>query len=91
MGGLAGPVQDSGSAVNLGVDDCAGRPLRAKGRCAQTKDRMRKASERTARLARLRPTVSGHRVKRVFSAGPLPGGVYGMEVTGATDFELLSL
>ena len=34
LGGLAGPVVDSSSAANLGVDDTAGRSRRCKGRSA---------------------------------------------------------
>eukprot|EP00959_Pyramimonas_sp_CCMP1952_P101435 2121998-Pyramimonas_sp.AAC.1 len=39
----------------------------------------------------MRPTISGKRCRNVFVAGPLPGAVYGREISGVSDHELLSL
>eukprot|EP00959_Pyramimonas_sp_CCMP1952_P415307 8702115-Pyramimonas_sp.AAC.1 len=82
---------DSDSATNLGVDFCAGRPSRVRGRNSKAKERFRRAKDRTDRLVRMRPTISGKRRRNVFVADPLPGAVYGREISGVTDHEFLSL
>jgi hypothetical protein len=89
LGGLAGPLVSS--AANLGVDDCVGRPRRVAGRSSKQKKREQKARGFVSRLARLRPLVGARVAKNVFASGALASELFGSEIYGVSDYELLRL
>eukprot|EP00959_Pyramimonas_sp_CCMP1952_P011562 242636-Pyramimonas_sp.AAC.1 len=84
-----GPISDS--SVNLGIDDAAGNCLRIQGRSNKLKIRVKLFQKRATRVANLRSVLGHRRTPGVFTAGPLPGVLYGSEVRGVTDYELLYL
>ncbi|CAK0864640.1 unnamed protein product, partial [Prorocentrum cordatum] len=88
------PLAGAGKAsvVNLGIDFAAGKPIRSAGggRGAKLKARLAAAAKKSRRLARLSKAV-GRKATKMFAAGPLAGGVFGPEVYGTSDRELLTL
>ena len=91
LGPLVGDISRD-RVTNLGVDYTAGRAVRApgKGRSAKLKERAAAALRKTRRLARLGSMV-GRKCVKVFAAGPLAGAVYGSDIFGVSDRELLDL
>ena len=88
MGQLGGsPVS---SAKNLGIDFAAGRARVAHGRMSARAKRLVQANLRRSKLWRLAKTV-GWRAKLIFTSGVMPATIYGAEVNGLSESELVSL
>ena len=75
---------------NLGIDYAPGKCRGAHGRCSARAKRFRQATARRLRLSRVCKVV-GLRAKLIFSSGVASGALYGAEVHGVSNSELLSL
>ncbi len=78
------------AAPNLGVDFAAGRRRAAHGRSNTRAQRLRKGFRRRKRLKRLAAVVGG-RALGIFTTGTLSGMIYGSEINGISDVELLKI
>ena len=85
LGSLAGPVVPS--AVNLGVDGAAGRPIRAPRRQAKFHKRTGTFGLRVGRILRQKGVLRGH-TRRILWTGALPSLTYGAAIHGVSDFVL---
>eukprot|EP00959_Pyramimonas_sp_CCMP1952_P077132 1612268-Pyramimonas_sp.AAC.1 len=92
LGPLVGPA--CSRVTNVGSDFTAGRPLRSRGRSAKLKARAAAALRKTRKFQGLQEALGRKRLKGLFvffAAGPLAGAVYGSDLSGVSDRELLSL
>eukprot|EP00959_Pyramimonas_sp_CCMP1952_P247192 5166868-Pyramimonas_sp.AAC.1 len=89
-GPLAGEAK--ASIVNLGIDAAAGKAVRARGqgRASKLKMRLAAAARKACRLRKLQKPL-GRKTTIFFAAGPVAGGIFGTEVYGVSDRELLAL
>ncbi|CAK0904509.1 unnamed protein product [Prorocentrum cordatum] len=88
---LGPPVGPACSRVtNLGSDFTSGRPVRSKGRSAKLKSRAAATLRKTKKLKGFQQ-VLGRKCLKVFAAGPMAGAVYGSDLFGISDRELLNL
>eukprot|EP00959_Pyramimonas_sp_CCMP1952_P032819 688040-Pyramimonas_sp.AAC.2 len=85
LGSLAG-ITTVGVA-NLGIGDAQGKPRCSSCRGSTAKKRVAMFNRRVKRPAKLKPEL-GKRCKQIFTAGPLPGVLYGVEVHGCSDGEV---
>ena len=87
---LAGAQQANDTAVNLGVDFTAGKPVRQQGIHTKHRKRQEKLARQTQRLHRMATTL-GSRARRIFTTGHAPGAAYAAPVFGISDGELQHL
>ena len=78
------------STVNLGTDYTAGASRVLQGSGSKRKSRLRAALARRCRVRRLKG-VLGHKASRLFTTGLGPAAMYGSNVNGVTDQEILQL
>ncbi len=78
------------SASDLGIDYAAGRRRRGHGAARSAAARLRQGMRRKARLRRITSAI-GTSSTKVFTTGIMAGMVYGSEVHGLADAELLRI